>query len=243
MAQRTTIPIGLGAGGKDGEGGRAAWVKDYRLDSYPGKVEQDGVQALIQLLLNAPEPVTLISVGPSHTVAAALEREPRIAGHAYFAGMQGSVRKGYDGGPVCAEYNVKANVPAARKALLAPWLKCTITPLDTCGLVKLDGDRFQSLTRSTDPLVEAVLENYRIWAKKTDVTRSSILFDTVAVYLACPGPRTLLRLEDLRINVNPDGFTKIDPAGVPMSVATGWRSLGGYGDWIVRGLLSPVAGK
>jgi inosine-uridine nucleoside N-ribohydrolase len=237
IAKRTDVPVGLGAGGREGEGGQVAWVKDYQLESYPGKIYQDGVQALIDAVMNSANPITVISVGPSHTVAAALEREPKIPGKASLVGMQGSVRKGYDGGAVGPEYNVKANVPAAQKALLAHWQSETITPLDTCGLVKLKGAQFASLTRSKDPLVNAVLENYRIWAKKDKLTESSILFDTVAIYLAYPGPKPLLTLEQLNITVNDQGVTAIDPRGVPMSVATDWKSLEGYREWTVHLLL------
>ncbi len=237
IAGRTDVPIGLGAGGLGGEGEQQAWVRDYRLENFAGTIHRDGVQALIDLLRSSPRPITIISVGPSHTVAAALEREPDIASKAFFVGMQGSVRKGYDGGAVCAEYNVRANVPAAQKALLARWKRTTITPLDTCGLVKVSGALFQSLQESTDPLVQALMENYRIWAKKDRLTASSVLFDTVAVYLAFPGAKPLLQLEPLTINVNQEGFTVLDPQGMPMAVATAWTDLDEYENWLVRLLL------
>jgi inosine-uridine nucleoside N-ribohydrolase len=243
IAERTDIPIGLGAGGRAGEGGQQPWVKDYKLESYAGKVQQDGVQALIDLLQDASQPITIISVGPSHTVAAALDRKPGIASKAYFIGMQGSVRKGYDGGPVCAEYNVRANIPAAQKALLARWKKTTITPLDTCGLVKIGDARFQTVKERKDPLLQALVENHRIWSKTDTVNQSSILFDTVAVYLAYPGPKSLVKLEPLTISVDDKGFTVIDPKGIPMAVATSWKSLDGYQDWLVKLLLAQTTRK
>jgi inosine-uridine nucleoside N-ribohydrolase len=243
IAGRTDIPISLGAGGRTGDGGQKAWVQDYKLQSYPGKVYEDGVNAILELVHNSTRPVTIISVGPSHTLAAVLERQPDIAPKAYFVGMQGSVRKGYDGGPVCAEYNVKENIPAAQSALLARWKKTTITPLDTCGLVKLSGPRFETLVKSSDPLIKALLDNYRIWAKKDNLTQSSILFDTVAVYLAYPGAKPLLELEELKINVNSAGFTTIDPNGTGMTVATAWKNLDGYEDWMMNLLTSDAQGK
>lgn len=97
------------------------------------------------------------------------------------------------------------------------------------------------MAASDDALVRALLENYRIWAKKESVkelTASSVLFDTVAIYLALPGSKPLLRLEDLRINVRPDGLTVIDPAGTQMSVATAWKDLPGYEDFLVSRLVS-----
>ena len=241
VAGRTDIPIGLGAGGHDGTGRQQPWVEGYDLKSYPGKIHDDGVRALSDAVIGSPQPVTIVSIGPSTTVAAALKQHPDIASRAMFVGMQGAVRKGYDGGSVAPEYNVKENVPAAQKALLAPWRKTVITPLDTCGLVRLRGARFVTLKKSNDKLIAALLENYRIWAKKESVgelSESSVLFDTVAVYLALPGPKPHLKIEDLAINVASDGVTVIDPAGATMSVATAWKDLDAYADFLLKRLLS-----
>jgi inosine-uridine nucleoside N-ribohydrolase len=238
VAGRTDIPIGMGAGGSEGQGPQQPWVKDFDLAGYKGKVHKDGVQALIDTVNAAASPVTIISIGPSHTVAAALERQPGIAAKARFVGMQGSVYKGYDGGKPCPEWNIKAAVPAAQKALSATWRQAVITPLDTCGLVNLSGKRFQKLTASKDPLVKALIENYRIWAKNDKVAASTTLFDTVAIYLAMPGPKPLLKMEELRIKVTGDGMTPVDPAGAKMSVATQWKDLDGYRDLLVKILLS-----
>lgn len=241
VAGRTDVPVALGAGGREGTGGQRAWIEGYDLTRYPGKVCQDGVQALIDTIMASPVPITLISIGPSTTVAAALARQPAIAGKAVFVGMQGAVRKGYNGGPVCPEWNVKADVPAARAALLAPWKQAVITPLDTCGLVRLEGERLAALKRCQDPLTQAVLENYRLWAGKgslAELPESSVLFDTVAVYLAWPGEKPLLTLEPLRIGVRDDGTTAIDPAGMPMSVATAWRDLEAYCDLLLQTLTA-----
>jgi formylglycine-generating enzyme required for sulfatase activity/inosine-uridine nucleoside N-ribohydrolase len=245
VAGRTDVPIGLGAGGREGTGGQAAWVKDYRLSDYPGKVREDGVAALVDAINASPEPLRIISIGPSHTVAAALAKDPGIAPKAIFVGMQGSVRKGYSGGKPDAEYNVKADIPAAQKVFAAPWRQAIITPLDTCGLIKLAGPRFQSLVESQDPLVRALLENYRTWARNDKVAASTVLFDTVAVYLALPGPKPLVKIEELPISVTEKGMMVIDPAGRKVQVATEWTSLEGYCDLLTKtlreGRVSPRA--
>jgi inosine-uridine nucleoside N-ribohydrolase len=239
VAGRTDVPVGLGAGGRDGVGGQQAWVKDYKLADYRGKIHEDGVGALIDAInqSKSPQPITVIAVGPLHTMAAALDRQPQIASRAVFVGMHGSVRKGYNGGATpSAEYNVKANVPAARTVLSAPWRETFITPLDTCGLVNLSGQRFQTLKESSDPLVKALLENYRIWAGKRQLSElggSSVLFDTAAIYLAYPA-RPLMEAESLSIAVTDDGFTRIDPSGRKMQVATRWKDLDAYRDLLVN---------
>jgi inosine-uridine nucleoside N-ribohydrolase len=237
VAKRTDVAVGMGAGGRDGAGGQGEWVKDYDLKSYAGKVHEDGVQALIDEINKSTETITLISIGPSTTVAEALKRDPGIAAKAVFVGMQGSVRKGYNGGAVSPEWNVKANIPASQKVLLAPWKRAVITPLDTCGLVRLTGDQFKTVRDSQDVLAKILIENYRMWAKKKtieELKESSVLFDTVAVYLAYPGIRELVTMEELMIGVTDKGITQIDPAGVKMHVATDWKDLPEYRSLLVK---------
>ncbi len=66
--------------------------------------------------------------------------------------------------------------------------------------------------------------------------RSSTLFDTVAVYLALG--QTLVVMEDLPIRVTDDGFTVIDEKkGKRMHVATAWKDLGAYEDFLVKRLV------
>jgi inosine-uridine nucleoside N-ribohydrolase len=237
VAGRTDVAVGLGVGSRDGDGGQAAWVKDYDLKSYPGKVHEDGVGAIIDTIMKSPEPVTLIAIGPTPNLKAALEREPKIATKARFVGMHGSVRKGYDGKPTPEpEYNVKTDVAACRKVFTAPW-DMTITPLDTCGLVRLKGEKFKAVRDSSDPLAAAVIENYRLWARKDSkdaLDSSSILFDTVAVYLAFAD--ALCRIETLGIRITDNGSTAIDESAKKMRVATEWKDMAAFEDLLVRRL-------
>ncbi len=236
VARRTDIPIGLGEGGRDGVGPQQPLVKDYKLSDYPGKIYQDGAGAVIDAIKRSPRPITVVSVGPLHTMAEVLKRQPQIAAKASFVGMHGSVRRGG------TEYNVTADIPAAQKVLSAPWRQITITPTDTCMLVNLSGQRFETLKRSNDPGAKAMLENYRVWAGKKSIDElqaSSILFDTVAIYLANPGDRPLIQFETLPIIVTNDGLTRIDPKGKKMLVATYWKDLDGFRDLLVKTLTGP----
>jgi inosine-uridine nucleoside N-ribohydrolase len=239
IAGRTDVPIGLGLPVIEGTGGQAPWVKDYDISRYPGKVYRDGVQALIDTIMRSAVPVTLICIGPVPNIEAALEREPRIARNARFVGMDGSIRLGYDGKKrPDAEYNVKANARACRRALNASW-NVTITPLDTCGLVRLDGERYASVRDCRDPLVKAVIENYRIWLGKDRdkaETASSTLFDTVAVFLAMS--EDVFVMEHLGIRVTDDGFTIIDTSAKRMNCATGWKDMELFKTLLVRRLVS-----
>ena len=160
-----TIPVGIGIKQRDGGHRHTDWAKDYDLTSYPGGVHKNGVDALIDVVMNSPERVTIIAVGPLPNIAAALEREPRIAEKADFIGMHGSIYKGYGGKSTPdPEYNVKADVPACRKVFTASW-PITITPLDTCGLVVLRGDKYQKIFQHDSTLTKNLLANYRLWQK------------------------------------------------------------------------------
>jgi len=240
-AGRTDIPIGRGLPlNPDDSGPQREWVKDYDLKSYPGKIHSDGVQAMIDTIMQSEEPITVIAVGPLPNLAAALEREPKIAHRARFVGMHGSVRLGYGGSPkISAEWNVRADAKACQKVLSAPW-DITITPLDTCGLVELSGDRYARVRDSRDPVAAAIVANYRFWSTDKDKnnrvaeSRSSTLFDTVAVYLAFT--QELCTMEQLGVRVDEKGFTLLDDQAKSMRVATAWKSLDGFRDFLVARL-------
>ena len=238
-AGRTDIPIGIGLRQSDQEDGRqAAWVAGYDLSRYPGRVHQDGVAALIDAIMGAPQPITLICIGPVPNIRAALEKRPEIAKRARFVGMHGSVRLGYDGKPEPSkEWNVVADAKAAQSVFSAEW-PMRITPLDTCGLVRLRGEKFRRVAESSDPLARAVIENYRIWSKAGDkpLVASSVLFDTVAAYLSFS--TDLVNVERLPIRVTDDGFTRIDPTGKQVDCATSWKDLAAFEDFLVARLTA-----
>jgi len=238
-AGRADVGVGVGMkSGPDGEGQLSEWVKDYNLDRYPGKVHRDGVQAMIDTIMRSREQVTLICIGPMPNLAAALEREPGIARRVNLVNMAGSVRVGYGGSKtVSAEWNVKADVASAQRVFSAPWKSMTITPLDTCGLVSLEGDQYQRVVKSIDPIATEIVENYRLWSKQgkfDEDHRSTTLYDTVAVYLAIH--KNLCQMESLKIRVSNDGLTVIDPTARSISVATAWKDLNNYREFLVQRL-------
>ncbi len=239
-AGRTDVAVGVGCGARTGSGRQAAWVKDYDLKKYPGVVHDDGVQAIIDTIMKSPQPITLIAIGPMPNLKVALEREPKIARRARFVGMHGSVRRGYGGSKkISAEYNVRGDVKAAQAVFTAGW-EMTITPLDTCGLVHLRGKKYAAVRDATDPLAAALIENYRLWARKPAQadSASSTLFDTVAVYLAFAD--ALVKIETLGIRVTDDGRTVIDPAARKMKVATQWKDMSAFEDLLVKRVTAPV---
>lgn len=242
VAGRSDVPVGLGLEVNPKKSERQAeWIKAYDLAKYPGKVHRDGVQAIIDTVMQSPQPVTIIAVGPVQNIAAALQREPRIAHRARFVGMHGSVRVGYAGDKkIAAEYNVKLAPQACQTVFAAAW-DTTITPLDTCDQLGLRGEKYQQVYQSNDPIAAAIITNYRLWATARGQgspaavpTHSTTLFDAVAVYLAFS--QDWCGMDRLGIRVTDDGFTIEDPNARMMNVAMTWKNLPALEDLLVRRL-------
>lgn len=241
---RAEVPVGVGIPLTSTPRTHETWLGAYTLDQYSGPVLRDGVGAMIDVINSSPEPVTLLSIGPVANIAAALARDPGIAERARFVGMHGSIRRGYMGAPKPhLEYNVKAYPQACRKVFEAPW-PITITPLDTCGVISLKGEAFEALSKSSDPLVQAVMENHRVWSETMGAelyghvdlnVESSMLFDTVAVYLAWS--EALLDMEDLNVMIDDRGATVVDPSARSVRCAMGWKDQGAFERLLVERLL------
>lgn len=247
VSGRANIPVGLGVLGETPEKDRnqEPWVRGYELDRYPGEIVEDGVGRMIQLIMESPEPVTVIAIAPSFNLAEALRREPRIAGRCRLVGMFGSFFLGYDGAPQpCAETNVRVCPASARATLSAPWLDILLTPLDTCGLAVLRGLHYHQIWSAThDSSLRALIENYCVFAPRVDwlrcdyfALRSTVLFDCVAVYLAYS--EDLVETETVRYRITDDGCTVPDASGDCVArVALRWKNLDAFHDHLVERLL------
>lgn len=84
------------------------------------------------------------------------------------------------------------------------------------------------------------MENYRLWSKSNNQPgeaaekHSSTLFDTVAVYLAIR--QDFCKMERLGLHVTDDGFMRTDNSAKVMNVATEWKNLDAYRDFLVARL-------
>jgi inosine-uridine nucleoside N-ribohydrolase len=94
---RTDVPLGVGhhfGRMPDEHRHQNPWLKNYDIARYPGVVHEDGIGAMIDIVMTSETPVTVIAIGPVPNLAKALEREPRIAARCRFVGMHGSFYKG-----------------------------------------------------------------------------------------------------------------------------------------------------
>ena len=248
---RTDIPIGIGVPGPTGDQplNLEPWLKGYDLAKYPGRIDADGVAGLIRCIEQSTAPVTVISTSAVPSLAAALARAPDLPKKCRFVGMFGSIDHGYgDNSPPVAEWNVKVAPAALRLVLAAPWRDVLITPLDTCGNVSIAGSDYRAIWSSTaDPILRSLVEGYCIFAPRVTwmhcdffTTRSTTLFDCVAVYLA--SSEALVEVESLRLRIADDGSTLRDPQGLPVRVALRWKDRAAFEHQLARLLLPPDDG-
>ncbi len=240
-AGRGEVPVGVGLRfASDGPRERQLdWVRDYRLKDYSGTVYEDGIAAAIAQMEQADE-LTVICIGPLTNIAEICRRRPDLIAKCRMVAMAGSIRRqhrGLDG--AIAEFNVVKDIKAAQTVFAAPWKNITITPLDSCGTVVLDGDLYQQVLHSDKVIPRCIVDNYRIWLGENtgkSEKESSVLFDTVAIYLAFA--TELLTMEKLKLTIDDEGYTRISESGREVDVGTGWKSEEAFMELLVSRLLT-----
>ena len=95
IAGRSDIPVGIGisSGHYENNCYIRDWVEDYDLSTYPN-VREDGVQALIDTIMESDEKVTILAIGAFRNLAAAVEREPRIKEKSKILGICANIYNG-----------------------------------------------------------------------------------------------------------------------------------------------------
>jgi inosine-uridine nucleoside N-ribohydrolase len=250
---RTDIPIVRGVPGVTGPSRfQEPWLDDYSLDTYDGAILEDATDRIADMV-RLHGSVTIIGIGTASTLAEFCHAYPDLVLTVRLVGMYGSIRVGYgDGAGPVSEANVYGNIDAFRTAIAAPWEDKLITPLDTCGNLVLDGDRYQQIRHSRSTAAGVIRENYDIWARLVnwiDVPpgmtekKSSVLFDVVAVLLAFDESR--LKVVRMPIWADDEGILRVDQSkGTEVRVALEWRDkaylLDQLTERVTTGLVTPT---
>ncbi|HRZ47444.1 MAG TPA: nucleoside hydrolase [Candidatus Paceibacterota bacterium] len=233
---RTDIPIATGIKTGDAPLTVSDWMGDFNLATYPGKVYQDGVRALIDTLNAQTQTVTLITIGPVPNIREALRRDPGIAQRARVVCTGGRIYKGFEnGGKPSADWNVRADAAAWQALVAAPW-EITTSPLDGSEEIVLRGRRFAQVAASDHPLARVVMDNYEHWKYRGQHPKdaSSILYDTAAVYLASAEDYCVIKT--LKLAVNEQGHTVRTPDGKEVRCHLAWINRDAFDDYVVQTL-------
>lgn len=237
---KTDIPIGKGIKISDKKINQLQWIENYSLDGYGGKIFDNGVETMVEMIRNAKDPIILCVIGPMMNIARALEVAPDIAQKTKVVSMAGSVYIGYGGkqGRDC-EYNVCRDAESARKVFSAPW-EITIIPLDTCGTIILKGDKYQRVETSPSLFAKVVIENYNIWTNRKHYPKneSSVLYDTLACY--CTWSEDVVEIKTVNLSIDKEGKTYPDENGRPVRCALTWKDKEKFEQILVETLVNPA---
>ena len=243
-AGRPEIPVAVGVPALEQPAPETLreWLGAYTASDYPGEVRCDGLEEMARIVADEPGETTVIGIGPLTNLPMFRRHYPGLVSKCRLVAMLGSVYRHHHGEPgAIAEYNVRIDIPAAQTVFAAPWREIVITPLDHCGLIQLNGERYRAVKESDDPVATQIISGYRAWrayfGKTDEATETSTLYDTAAVHLAWSDDFT--QFEALRLVVDDQGFTRISRQyGRPVKVAVGWSDLDGYLDLLVARLLN-----
>ena len=232
IAGRSDIPVGIGlsCGHYENNCYIRDWVEDYDLSTYPN-IREDGVQALIDTIMESDEKVTIIAIGAFRNLAAAVEREPRIKEKSKILGICANIYNGAFRGmnwypPLGRESNIWCDVDSYRRSVEVEGWEVEIVPLDLTGGTILDVERYAKIKAygEKDPLIKALMECCDIWYKNIGFNhygQSSCLFDTVGIYAAFTHEN--MNFQRLPLYATDDSITLIDPVlGKYMDIAITW---------------------
>ena len=233
------IPVGIGIPRPDQDVPESlhAWLGGWNPEEYHGTIVTDGVGEAIRRI-EAVDEMTVIAIGPTTNLAEICRKRPDLVKKCRLVAMAGSIRKNFRDRPgTIAEYNVKIDIPASKTVFSADWKEFTITPLDHCGNMILDGELYQQVRNSTSKIPQTIIDSYRVWQEfygRPDEwkTESSILYDTVAVHLA--ETDRYVEFENMNLTVDDTGTLRTSADGRTVRVAMGWSDVNAYRQELVR---------
>ena len=175
---------------------------------------------ILESLNRYPGEIILFTVGPVPNIADVLEKDPEALLKAKkIISMFGSFYTGYGGGEISAEWNVRADVEAARK-LINSGASLVFAGLDITDHVILTDEDLTLLMMRQSPLTNALTALYSLWYRQADWAVTPKLFDAVAVGMAL-WPE-LYETRELYVEITDDGYTLVDENKPPnCTIGTG----------------------
>ena len=227
------VPLGVGLPNQNSSGviPLSTWAQDYDLKDYKGGVFLNGTDEMGKRILESPcKDVVVLEIAPAANMPYLLSKYPSIAKKARVKAMAGSIYRGYDNSSTPTnEYNVRM-CPKCMQELFQSGMNVTITPLDTCGVFRLDVEYLRQLLIPPLPLPSAIVTSWTYWCTYETCTpqvHTDVFYDVVGAFLVHPDPQALLNIQPLKIWVTDDGYTVVDDVkGTPIDVALTWKDNG-----------------
>lgn len=182
-------------------------------------IKEPAVEFLYKQLQANPGQLTLVAVGPLSNIAQLLTEHPDCKPWIKrLVLMGGSVRVGYNNKPPPdPEFNIRAD-PRAAQVVFTSGIPLVVAPLDATTMLQLDEAGLRRIFGSGTHLNYHVQALHQLWDQK----EAPVLYDPVAVTL-CVTER-FCKMEELRLEVDEKGFTRVGTGKPNARVATAIRS-------------------
>ena len=205
---RNTIQVAGNPQVKASEPKQFSWAEGF---SKVQPIDTPAAEFILRKLRQHPKQIILFTTGPTSNVFDLLKKDPKalqLAKRVY--SMFGSFYIGYNQSPVpSAEWNVKADIPAAR-SLVTSQAPITYAGLDITAFVKLEAKQRFVIWSHRSPLTDSLHSLYQLWDKDTP-----ILYDIVPLGMVLWPD--LFRTRSAHVRVTDEGFTVIEEDQPPNS--------------------------
>ncbi len=163
---------------------------------------EHAVDFIVRAVMEGPEPLHLIAVGPLTNVALAFLREPRLAGRLAGLTIMGGAMRGPEAAHLpLVEHNFRCD-PEAAAIVLAAGAPTVLVPLDVTTRVVVRREGAARIRAGGTPFHAAVAEQLERYPRFRDQGRT-FLHDPLAV--AAVIQPDLVRLTDLHVDVETGG--------------------------------------
>jgi inosine-uridine nucleoside N-ribohydrolase len=145
-----------------------------KADTFPDAARRNAAGLIVETLMNAREPITIVAIGPLTNIALALKTEPRIKqrlARIVLMGGEFSVPR--------AEYNIKRD-PVAAEIVFHSGVAITAAGLEVTEPCKLREQDLATLRRSDSPAIRFLLHLIDL-AKSETHDAYPTLYDPLAV--------------------------------------------------------------
>jgi len=192
--------------GFDGLGGVSAMMGEGGIETFPVGVQlahRGATEAMLSLVRQHPEQITVVTLGPLTNVAAAFQQEPEaMRGVREVVIMGGAFRETGNTSPV-AEFNIFAD-PEAAQVVCESGMRLRWVPLDVTQRCLLRPEHLERLSESPRlRFAQAIASFYMGYHLRGYGEQACFLHDPVAV-AAVIWPE-LFRSEPMRVDVEPFG--------------------------------------
>lgn len=194
----------------EGESNQYLWAKHF--DALKPE-KQPAADFIIESLNSYPGEIILYTVGPVDNIADVINKDPQALKNAKeVVSMFGSIYKGYGGGEISAEWNVRGSIAAAKK-FMNSGANITLAPLGVTDHVIMDNAHLTAIFNRQTPLTDALGALYALWYRHADWAIHAKMFDGVAIGMTL-WPE-LFKTTEVHIYVDDKGYTRIDPDKAP----------------------------